>query len=510
MSDATLSREYQRVSYDRSGRERSSDEQHDDNQAAADRLGWTLHPTPYRDKGSASRYARRARGDFARLIADLEAGHFGAQILMLWESSRGSRKVSEWCQLIELCESAKVQIYITSDGKLYDCENPRDRRSLQEDAVDSEYEAAKTSKRVNRASAANAKDGRPNGPAPYGYVSTYDATTGRLAGREIEPAEAAVVKEIFRRIDAGHSLRSIATDLESRGIRTRGRRPRGGGDPTPASWNHANLRAVAMNRAYIAERTHDPAGRTQKPSPGAVYYPAEWPPLVDRALFKRVHDRLTDEARTTTRPGRGVHWLSRLPDAVVCDPCGHWLSRRLRAGGTETYSCHRAQCVSVPYAELNAFAEAAVLAYLARDDVAQALTEEPVDPDAVAKVEAEIADIDSRIDALADQLSTGGPVAQKLLDRTLPKLETQLQQAKARRDELTAPARLRGLIAPGPAVKRRWRATPMETRRQIAAIVMVPDLLGQLRVVRAGKAWRTGVVGSVRVPIRERVQWVQD
>ncbi len=107
-----VGREYLRVSYDRSGRERSQDEQHDENVTAAESIGVTLG-LPYREAGSksASRYARKTRDDFARLLADLGAGRFGAEVLVLWESSRGSRKVGEWVELIDLCEQQGVTIF---------------------------------------------------------------------------------------------------------------------------------------------------------------------------------------------------------------------------------------------------------------------------------------------------------------------------------------------------------------------------------------------------------------
>ena len=60
MTESVVAREYQRVSFDKSGRERSQDEQHGDNERAAQRFGWALGK-PYRDTGSASRYARKAR-----------------------------------------------------------------------------------------------------------------------------------------------------------------------------------------------------------------------------------------------------------------------------------------------------------------------------------------------------------------------------------------------------------------------------------------------------------------
>lgn len=87
--------EYLRVSHDSSGRARSIDEQHADNVRTTERHGWVLGD-PYDDTGSASRYATNGRAGYDRLIADLAAGRFDAEVLVLWESSRGSRRVAEW------------------------------------------------------------------------------------------------------------------------------------------------------------------------------------------------------------------------------------------------------------------------------------------------------------------------------------------------------------------------------------------------------------------------------
>lgn len=491
----SVAREYQRVSFDRSGRERSPEEQRADNQRAANRHGWTLG-APYRDIGSASRYARKAREDFARLMADLESGRFGADVLILWESSRGSRKVSEWCALIEACQAANVQIYVTSSSHLYDCANPRDRKSLQEDAVDSEYEAGKTSIRVTRSSTASAADGRPGPGRPaYGFRRVYDPTTGRVE-QQIDPEEAEVVRELYRRLHAGHSLHGLVEDFAARGIRRRNGTP----------FDRGSLRTIALNRANIGERVHDPApGRRHgKPSAVASITPASWPAIVDRPLWIAVYRRLTDPARTTTRPGRGVHWLTWLTPAVVCDVCDGQLQARTwsdTAGEPRLhYYCHRATHVRVPYEALNNYVEAALLAYLARDDIAKALTAEPVDADAVAAAEEEVATIEQEIESLAEQLGAGGPAAQKLLAISLPKIETRLAAAKARRDDLTAPSLLRGLIRPGRDVRRRWKVAPMSARRDIARIVLVPELLGQVRITRALSAGQS-------IPVQERAAW---
>ncbi len=72
-------REYLRVSVDRSGREKSNDEQHADNVDAAPALGIDSFGKPYRDTGSASKHATKGRDDFDRLLTDLAAGRLLAE-----------------------------------------------------------------------------------------------------------------------------------------------------------------------------------------------------------------------------------------------------------------------------------------------------------------------------------------------------------------------------------------------------------------------------------------------
>jgi DNA invertase Pin-like site-specific DNA recombinase len=487
---ATTAREYQRVSKIARGNDRSPEEQHDDNARAAQRQGWTLGPA-YRDKISASRYGRRVREDWQRLVDDLARDRFGADILILWESSRGSRQMSEWVQLLELAERRGVRIYVTADSKLYDPAEPRDRRSLLEDAIDAEYESAKTSKRTRRSAAATAVDGKPGpGLPPYGYRRVYDPATGRRVGQEVEPAEAEIVRELFRRLDSGHTLRSITADFAARGLRKRD------GEP----FTRTTLRSIALNRAYIGERVHDPARATVRQgrlSPRAVISKGVWPPIVDSPLWTAVHRLLTDEARITQRPGRAVHWLAGI---ALCDVCGGPMRARVRKDMTEPelfYVCHNATHVTVPYKALEDLAEDQLLAYLGRDEVAEALTARPDDPAALAAAESELSAVQQDIEDLADRANSGGPVARKLLDRNVPILERRLAAATARRDELTAPPRLRGLIEPGKNVRRQWKETLMPARREIARIVFVPHLQGELLVVK----------GPLRSPIAERVVW---
>jgi hypothetical protein len=159
------------------------------------------------------------------------------------------------------------------------------------------------------------------------------------------------------------------------------------------------------------------------------------------------------------------------------------------------YVCHKATHVTIPYDGLEELIERVLLRYLSRDVVAEALTAQADDPIALAAAEAELAAVERDIEDLADRAGAGGEVARRLLDRNLPKLELRLAAAKARLDELTAPPRLRGLIEPGPDAELQWKLTPPPARREIARIMLAPDLLGELRVLK----------GPLRDPIDERV-----
>lgn len=92
-------REYLRVSRKKG---QSCDEQHADNLRSAETHRITISAQPYVDDGfSASKCGRKKRGDFAKLVKDLDSGTFTDDALIIWESSRGSRRVGEWCTLLE-------------------------------------------------------------------------------------------------------------------------------------------------------------------------------------------------------------------------------------------------------------------------------------------------------------------------------------------------------------------------------------------------------------------------
>lgn len=416
----TTAREYLRVSKDKSGRKRSNQEQQHDNRAA-----WDFDfGDPYSDATSASRYARKARDDWPRLIADLETDTFGAEILTLWEGSRGSRKVGEWVTLLDLCEEHQVRIAVTEHDRIYDPAIPRDRKTLLEDAVDSEYESAKTSGRVRRGSRSRALAGRPHGPVLFGYRRVYDAKTGVLLGQKPAtkrvywppPAvvvlaavfghsprrvwsEADVVRWVFSAYAGGRSARSIAGVLNGAGIAT------GHGKP----WVSLKVRRMLANVGYVGHRVHQ----------GEDFGAAGWAALVDGDLFDTCEKR---------RQAAGWHQASNvaslLAGLVRCGVCSGRMAIK-HANRRVYYGCQEKYCTYRLVDRLDAFVTAALLSRLARLDVADALNTDPGDDPAVAEAKARLAELKADLDE-AMACWRGERPGRKLSAQRFAEMETHL------------------------------------------------------------------------------------
>lgn len=480
-------REYLRVSQDRSHRARSVDEQHGDNERAATDNGWTLAES-YRDNDrSASRYAKKAREGYDQLIADLRADRFKADVLVLWESSRGSRKVSEWVVLLELLEARGVKIYVTSHGRTYDPKNHRDRRSLLEDSVDSEYESGKTSDRVRRAAEAAAKEGRPNGRAPFGYRRVYDERTRELVRQEPDPATAPLVRELFDKVHAGHSIRSISRDWEARGVTTRSGKP----------FTPSHLRSLLVMRAYVGERVHNPEHLAVTPD---MVTEGIWEPIVDRATFEEVQDIITAPERRTTRPGRGVHLLSGI---ALCDVCGGRLASTMQRRDTGEYHCQKGGHVRVSEVDLDEVAVAVMLARLNDKELRAARAAAEDSSEALTSARAAVKAIRKELEALyAD--AEAGRVSPVLAGKFEKGLLARLAEAKETAKALANPADLDRLFPDGTT----WASMPMSAKREVARrLLTIPQdendfAIGELRLMR-----RDPSAGPRRVPAAERVRW---
>ncbi|MGW5123025.1 recombinase family protein [Streptomyces sp. NPDC004069] len=466
-----VARDYRRLS-DRKGGT-SIKRQGSDNRTAAEENGWTLGE-PYIDDGlSASKYARKRRDDFEQLVADLRSGptgrdsRFGADILMLWESSRGSRKVGEWVSFIELCEAKQVRIWVTTHERLYDPANGRDRKALIDDAVDSEYESYKTHKRVIGTAADDARDGRPYGEAPYGLMAVYDQRTGKLVDWVEDPDRSKPVRELFRRLERGEAIAAIERKFAEDGYLNKSGRP----------FTGQHLRDMAERHSYTGLRSHK--GKT---------YEGTWKGIIPRKQFWTVQAILDDPARKTYRGGGARHELTA---GLTCGKCGG-LFRVLPHPGRRTgYQC-KAGCMLIEKAPIDDFIIGTpdepgyLMEYLARDDIYDLLAAPEADDPEVQQVRTDLAAERAELKRM-ERAEPDTLEAVQVLGRSIRKKRLRVQELEDRERELTLPPVVLSMIRPGVDVWETWAATPISARRQIVRIILSPQFLGRPVVLPAAR-----------------------
>lgn len=512
-------REYLRVSKGRGRSARSITDQHTDNLASEAEHGpWTWGEA-YRDTGSASRYASRARDDFDKLMSDLETGAFGepGDVLVLWEISRLSREMGVGTRIVELCARGAYLIHITSEGetgRTYDPRNYADRHALQAGINDAEKEAGRLSARTQRGVNSAAREGRPHGRTPFGYAREYEVIDGRprCVRQYPDPTWGPLIEELFERAAGDgetlpESVYAIAQDWEARGIRTPDRKV--DGELVPGKPFHdGNLRAMLTRPAYAGLRGHN-----------GVLAPNQWEgyePIVSRELFDRVQKLFADPTRRTYL-GTGVQHV--LTSTLRCDACGGPITVRCRKTGVPGYECLRKGCARVDKAEVDRVLIGdldrtdpetgeplppklgVILAYLSAPHRVARLRQRPASGSQEQETRAELDGLRSELREL--ESAPRPKTARARLARTadMEELEQDIAALEAKLSKLTAPDPLTEILPsdPGTDLVAWWAAADVHRQRAVAALLLTPELLGQVRITPS-QGWRD--------PVTERIKWV--
>lgn len=424
---------YSRVSIDDRGDQRSVEEQDEENRGHCDAEGWEVGEAYCDNDKSASWFGRKRRDAWERLLADLPTGRF--HVVVLWEPSRGDRRLAHWIGFLDQCADLGVLIHITSHDRTYDPRKRRDYKTLAEEGMDSHDDSAKTSERVKRTKRESAKKGLPAGRMLYGYKRIYEiAPNGKRKlveivfdedervtvdheGNQQAYTPAGVVREIFERLASGDSLRGMTVDLNRRGI------------PTPRNsqhgWRYATVRGIAMNPAYVGMRVHD----------GKVLegVRAVWEPLVPHEQYQSCVARFTRAGRDAHRVGAVRRLLAGL---AVCGVCGR-VVRRMGPNARPTYVCApdnrtgfgstTGYCVSRRVDQVDAFVERSMWLRLCRPDLLDLLRQDERADERLAALNREIVEKETLLaDARgrAAKLTLSLDSLEELEGRLLPQIET--------------------------------------------------------------------------------------
>lgn len=445
---------YDRASKDRAGERKSVTEQRAGNEAACAANGWAVAERYADNHRSASRFSRTERPEWDRFLADLQGGRFG--VVVMWESSRGDRKASQWIAFLDSCRELGVLIHVTSHHRTYDMRVARDWRVLAEDGVDNAYETEKLSERIRRGLRANAASGRPHGKVLYGYVRRYDSRTGVLVGQDADerkrvaltPAcvtgravvgvgevytRAGVVREVAERFAGGATQRALVVDLNRRGIPA----PEGG------IWRTPQLRSILGNPAYIGYRRHQ----------GEVIPSPDWfPPILAADVHYACVGRLGDPQRRGARDSSVKHLLSGL---AMCGLCGGWMRVLVdQARGGARYVCQPTTPERAPgrhavrsQARVEEYLEGLAVAWMAQPEPVRVLTDDgDGGDDEQQRVLGQAAELRARLDKCYEQAAVGELTATglaKVEQRILADIEVLEATSRRLRGRLVlAPARV--------------------------------------------------------------------
>jgi len=513
-----VAREYLRVSKSDGDRgtesSRSTDDQHADNKAAVKKQGWKLHAEPFVEPDiSASRFSTEERARFQAMVADMEAGQFGADVLVLWENSRGSRRPGEWIDLLEICAEQGIRIWVTSHGRLYDPNVSYDRKTLLTAAVDSEYESGLTSERLKRTMKRNAKKGRVHGKNLYGYrrLREYDPKKRKEVIKKIipDPEQAPVVREAVRMLLAGSSYYAVAKHFNEQGYPTRRKAYKDHNQHR--GWTAVSIKQMVEMPAYRGLRQHTTEvikdGKKMKRQ--RFYKVKQWPPLISAEEWAGLEARFKhDKAKwPRERSDEIKHLLTGVARCAVCGsimrvgkqnagprkvviddagapvlyPKGHRYAgkpKKVSEGSYSTYICQGAPGrtgfhVAMREEHLDDAITRAVLARLeapdflaragGRDDAVdaerQAVLDEIAGHEAWLEAVRERATRERKLDLLFDQQDRTEPLiraAQRKLE-ALVKVDPEVLE----------------LVKAGD-VRRRWAGLSVGERRDIVAAVVTP------------------------------------
>jgi site-specific DNA recombinase len=144
---------------------------------------------------SASKYSRKARTQYLRLLDDIEAGRIDA--VAIWMEDRLQRQVLELAEFLKVCDGAGVT-RIASIGGEFDLSDSEQRTMLYIKAAMAEAEVEKLRRRVLRQRLQAAQNGEPHGGGRRGFGFPGAGKNG-ITAEQVEQ-ERELIRDVAARV----------------------------------------------------------------------------------------------------------------------------------------------------------------------------------------------------------------------------------------------------------------------------------------------------------------------
>jgi site-specific DNA recombinase len=253
--------------------------------ALAARKGWTVVEVFVDNDLSASRFARKPRPQYARMLEAARNGEVTA--IAVLEADRLTRRPAENEQVISLAEEHGIAL-ATVAGEI-DLATASGRLQFRMLGNIAAHESELKSERVKRKMEQLALAGEDGGG-----VRAFGRAADRMA---LHPVEAPLVQQAVERLLAGGTLKAVVADWNAAGITTTRGKP----------WGPTSLRRMLLQPRLYGARTYL----------GQVVVADAYPPVVPRERWEALRALLTDPSRSKGAPTR--YLLSGIAACYACE-----------------------------------------------------------------------------------------------------------------------------------------------------------------------------------------------
>jgi site-specific DNA recombinase len=455
---------YLRQSLDRHGSGLAVARQREDCLKLCAERGW--EPVEYTDN-DVSASSGKARPAYTRMLADVDAGRLGA--VVAWDLDRLHRRPVELEHFIDLADRHRLALATVGGDADLSTHNGRLYARIKGAVARGEME--QKSARQQRANLQRAEMGRPRagGRRAVGYTAD---------GTQLNEAEAAHIRDGYRLLLAGASLRGIAARWNAATIPcdlTDGACSEAGPNTCPSCggtgevafttaaggpWRPDAVRYTLKNvrNAAIAVHRGEELGR------------GNWPPIVPEETYRAAVALLDDPTRRTT-PTTARRYL--LAGLALCH-CGAPVITGRTQHGRRTYRCGATRGhLSVAAEPRDDLVIRVVVGRLAAPDAARLLVaDDGVD---VAALREEAAALRTRLTELADLFADGTITAAQLArgtDRARARLAVIEQEMAA-----AGGVSVVGELITAPDVSAAWEEMDLDQRRAVIGALVTITLL---------------------------------
>jgi hypothetical protein len=305
------------------------------------------------------------------------------------------------------------------------------------------------SARIRRKHAELAATGKVagGGTRPYGY------TRDRL---HLVPEEAAIVREAAARVLAGESQRSVAHDLNERGIPS----------ATGGAWSVQVMRSMLRSARISGRREHH----------GQVVADAVWPGIISAADSDRLRSLLSRTADPAL-PGRVPRRYLLTGGLLRCGRCGTPMVSRPRSDGVRRYvcaagpgfgGCGRMATVAEP---VEALVAEAVLQRLDTPELAAALADVRRADAEAERLHTQVTDDEAMLDALATDFAAHRISHREWMAARQP-IQARLDAARRRLSRISPTHRIDEYAGRSRLLRDAWATLPLTRQHAIVRLIV--------------------------------------